>query len=88
MLDEVLRLYRRRHFELNVKHFHKKLSAEHGLAVSYTWKKGELQGAGLVKWPPRRGTHRKRGQHWLLPGMLIHWGRRESSAMFTTGRRW
>ena len=72
VLEEVLRLYREQYFDLNVKHFHEKLVAEHGLAVSYTWTKGVLQGAGLVRRQPRRGTHRKRRARRPLPGMLIH----------------
>src|SRR5919112_384818 len=54
VLDEVLRLYRERYLDLNVRHFHEMLVAEHGLAVSYTWTKGVLQGAGLVRRQPRR----------------------------------
>jgi transposase len=72
VLEEVLRLYRERYFDLNVRHFHEKLTAEHGLSVSYTWAKGVLQGAGLVKRQPRRGTHRKRRARRPLPGMLLH----------------
>src|SRR5437660_8191432 len=49
VLEEVLRLYRERYFDLNVKHFHEKLTREHAISVSYTWAKGVLQGAGLVK---------------------------------------
>ncbi len=71
-LEEVLRLYRERYFDLNVKHFHEKLTGEHGLSVSYTWTKGVLQGAGLVKRQPRRGPHRRRRQRRPLPGMLLH----------------
>jgi transposase len=58
ILDEVLGLYRERYFDLNVRHFHEKLTAVHGFTVSYTWTKGVLQGAGLVKRQPRRGGHR------------------------------
>jgi transposase len=72
VLEEVLRLYRDRYFDLNVKHFHEKLTGVHGLSVSYTWTKGVLQGAGLVKRQPRRGGHRKRRQRRPLPGMLLH----------------
>lgn len=71
-LDGVLRLYRERYFDLNVSHFHEKLTREHGFTVSYTWTKGVLQGAGLVKRQPRRGSHRKRRARRPLPGMLIH----------------
>ena len=72
VLEEVLRLYRERYFDLNVSHFHEKLTREHGFAVSYTWTKGVLQGAGLVKRAPRRGTHRKRRARRPLPGMMLH----------------
>src|SRR5205814_1615246 len=72
VLEEVLRLYRERYFDINVKHFHEKLTREHAISVSYTWAKGVLQGAGLVKRQPRRGTHRKRRQRRPLPGMLLH----------------
>jgi transposase len=71
-LEEVLRLYRERYFDLNVRHFHEKLTAAHGFSVSYTWTKGVLQGAGLVKRQPRRGGHRKRRARRPLPGMLLH----------------
>lgn len=71
-LEEVLRLYREQYFDLNVSHFHEKLTREHGFTVSYTWTKGVLQGAGLVKRQPRRGSHRKRRARRPLPGMLIH----------------
>src|SRR5205085_7768108 len=71
-LEEVLRLYRERYFDLNVSHFHEKLTREHGFQVSYTWTKGVLQGAGLVKRAPRRGTHRKRRARRTLPGMMLH----------------
>src|ERR1043166_8360744 len=72
VLEEVLRLYRERYFDLNVKHFHETLTDEDGFSVSYTWTKGVLQGAGLVRRVPRRGTHRKRRQRRPLPGMLLH----------------
>ena len=45
--EEVLRLYREKYFELNVRHFHEKLREGHGIGLSYTWLKLALQGAGL-----------------------------------------
>jgi len=72
VLDEVLRLYREQYFDLNVSHFHEKLTQAHGFTVSYTWTKGVLQGAGLVSRQPRRGTHRKRRARRPLPGMMLH----------------
>jgi transposase len=35
--EEVLSLYRDRYFDLNVRHFHEKLSEEHQIGLSYTW---------------------------------------------------
>ncbi|MCA1636022.1 MAG: ISNCY family transposase [Acidobacteria bacterium] len=72
VLEEVLRLYREQYFDLNVSHFHEKLTQEHGIAVSYTWTKGVLQGAGLIQRQPRRGSHRKRRERRPLPGMMLH----------------
>jgi transposase len=72
VLEEVLRLYREQYFDLNVKHFHEKLTQRHGLSVSYTWTKGVLQGAGLCRRLPRRGSHRKRRSRRPLPGMMLH----------------
>ena len=70
--EQVLGLYRERYFDLNVRHFHEKLSEEHGIGLSYTWVKQALQGAGLVKREPKRGVHRKRRERRPLPGMLLH----------------
>ncbi len=72
VLEEVLRLYQDRYFDLNVKHFHEKLTREHDLSVSYTWTKGVLHGAGLVRRAPGRGRHHKRRARRPLPGMLLH----------------
>ncbi len=72
VLEEVLRLYREQYFDLNVAHFHEKLTQAHGIAVSYTWTKGVLQGAGLVSRQSQRGSHRKRRARRPLPGMLLH----------------
>src|SRR5215475_1029583 len=60
IVEKVLELYREKYFDFNVKHFHEKLTEEHGIALSYTWVKTALQGAGLVKKERKRGTHRKR----------------------------
>jgi transposase len=47
--ETVLQLYREKYFDFNVRHFHEKLTEEHGIRISYTWVKAALQGAGLVK---------------------------------------
>ena len=46
-LETVLQLYREKYFDFNVRHFHEKLTEEHGITISYTWVKMALQGAGL-----------------------------------------
>jgi transposase len=72
MVETVLRLYRERYFDLNVRHFHEKLGEEHNIHLSYTWIKKALQGAGLVRQRGPRGPHRKRRPRRPLPGMLLH----------------
>jgi len=71
-VETVLRLYQEQYFDFNVRHFHEKLAAEHGIKLSYTWVKAALQGAGLVKARKHRGKHRKRRPRRGLPGMLLH----------------
>jgi transposase len=71
-VEKVLGLYREQYFDLNVQHFHEKLAAEHGIALSYSWVKQALQGAGLVARGRKRGAHRRRRQRRPLPGMLLH----------------
>jgi transposase len=72
IVERVLALYRDRYFDLNVRHFHEKLQAEHQIRLSYSWVKGILQGAGLVARGRKRGVHRKRRPRRPLPGMLLH----------------
>jgi hypothetical protein len=43
-VEKVLGLYREQYFDLNVRHFHEKLHAQHGVDLSYTWVKLALQG--------------------------------------------
>ena len=69
---QVLTLYRERYYDCNILHFHEKLQALHGLALSYTWVKTALQTAGLVAKEARRGPHRKARPRRPLPGMLLH----------------
>jgi transposase len=71
-VEQVLRLYRERYFDFNVKHFVEKLQEDHGIGLSYTWVKTALQTAGLVKRYRKRGPHRKRRPRRPLPGMLLH----------------
>ena len=71
-VEKVLRLYQEQYRDFNVRHFHEKLSKEHGIGLSYTWVKQALQGAGLVKKARKRGVHRRRRPRRPLPGMLLH----------------
>jgi len=71
-VEKVLQLYREKYFDLNVRHFHEKLVAEHQVTLSYSWVKGLLQGAGLVAKGRKRGAHRQRRPRRPLPGMLLH----------------
>ena len=70
--ERVLGLYQEKYSDFNVRHFHEKLSCEHGIQLSYTWVKKALQAAGLVKTARRRGPHRKRRPRRPLPGMMLH----------------
>ena len=72
LVEQILGLYREKYFDLNVRHFHEKLRGEHQIALSYTWVKLALQGAGLVERGRQRGVHRKRRPRRPLPGMLLH----------------
>lgn len=71
-VEEVLRLYQERYFDLNIRHFHEKLGEEHGIKLSYTWVQKALQGAGLVARGRRRRKHRRRRERRPLPGMMLH----------------
>lgn len=71
-VETVLRLYREKYPDFNVKHFTDKLAEEHGIQLSYTWMKTALQTAGLVQRSRKRGPHRKRRPRRPLPGMLLH----------------
>ena len=70
--EKVLRLYQTTYHDLNVRHFHEKLSEEHNLQLSYSWVQQALQGAGLVARGRRRGKHRRRRERRPLAGMLLH----------------
>jgi transposase len=70
--EQVLSLYQEKYFDFNVKHFHEKLTEEHGIELSYTWVKQALQGAGLVPRRKKRGPHRRRRPRKELPGVMLH----------------
>ena len=71
-LEQMLKLYREKYFDLNVKHFVEKLHKEEQIELSYTWVKTALQSAGLVKRNPKRGPHRKKRPRRPITGMMLH----------------
>ncbi len=71
-VEKVLRLYREKYFDFNVRHFVEKLHEEHGIGLSYTWVKTALQTAGLVPRQKKRGKHRRKRPRRPLRGMMLH----------------
>jgi len=71
-VEKVLRLYREKYFDLNVKHFVEKLHSQEQIQLSYTWVKTALQNAGLVKREAKRGPHRRKRPRRPIPGMMLH----------------
>src|SRR5271169_6717089 len=71
-VEAMLQLYRDTYFDLNMRHFHDKLSEEHGIQLSYTFVQKALQGAGLVARGRKRRKHRRRRERRPMPGMLLH----------------
>src|SRR5271156_4945878 len=71
-VEKVLGLYQEAYYDLNIRHFHEKLRAEHDIQLSYTWVQKALQGAGLVAKRHKRGPHRRRRPRRPMPGMLLH----------------
>jgi len=71
-VETILKLYREKYFDLNVKHFVEKLHAQHEIQLSYTWVKTALQNAGLVKRYAKRGPHRRKRPRRPLTGMMLH----------------
>jgi transposase len=72
VVEEVLRLYREKYYDLNVRHYHEKLQEKHSIGISYTWVKNLLQGAGLVAKERPRKKHRRRRERKPLAGMMLH----------------
>ena len=72
ILEQVLTLYREQYPDFNVRHFHEKLSENHGIHYSYSWLKNALQASGLVASRRQRGPHRRRRPRRPIPGMLLH----------------
>ena len=71
-VERVLQLYRKQYSDLNVKHFHEKLTEVHQIKLSYPWVKTALQTAGLVAKAQTKGKHRKQRPRRPLVGMMLH----------------
>src|SRR5437879_7538554 len=71
-VEQVLRLYREKYFDLNIKHFVEKLHHEEQISLSYTWVKAALQNAGLVQRYAKRGPHRRKRPRRRLTGRMLH----------------
>jgi transposase len=71
-VERVLRLYRERYQEFNVRHFLRIARREHQVTFSYAFVKKALQGAGLVPKQRPRGRHRRRRQARACFGELLH----------------
>ena len=72
VVEAVLKLYREKYFDLNVKHFVEKLHSHEQIDLSYTWVKTALQNAGLVQRYRKRGPHRRKRARRPLTGMMLH----------------
>jgi hypothetical protein len=70
--------------DLNVRHFHEKLSEVEGTGISYSWVRQALQGAGLMAKQRRTGSPRGLGETPAAAGMLLHTG---GACMFFLLRR-
>jgi hypothetical protein len=64
-------LYRERHRDFTVKHFHETLVRDHNYKLCYTVTRLAVQSAGLVQKATLRGKHRKKRVRRPLPGMLL-----------------
>ena len=71
-VQRILRLYRERYLDFNVRHFHEIAAREHGLKLSYSFVKAALQKAGLVRKSRARGKHRRRREPRPSYGEMLH----------------
>ena len=71
-MQRILRLYRERYLGFNVRHFHQIIQREHSVTLSYTFIKGALQEAGLVRKKRSRGRHRCRRERKGCFGEMLH----------------
>lgn len=70
--QSILRLYREKYYDFNVRHFSEEIKEQHGIKLSYTWIKTALQASGLVSKKTKRGKHRKKRERKPIIGMMLH----------------
>lgn len=71
-VERILRLYRERYLDFNVRHFHELAVRDHGVKLSYSFVKSALQQAGLVRKQRPRGKHRRRREPRPCFGEMLH----------------
>ena len=72
-LEKVLKLYQEKYFDLNIRHFHEKLSEVEKVEVSYTWLRMALQAAGLVDKGHGAGRRHQRDLLCAFGPRGVHW---------------
>jgi len=83
---EVISLFETRYANFSVSHFYDKYREAHQGQRSYTWVKGRLQEAGLVKKAKKRGAHRRKRERRPLKGMMLH--QDASTHEWVEGQKW
>lgn len=68
----ICQLKRDTYEDFSIKHFHEKLTDEHGVDISYSWTKQILQNAGVVKKARGRGKYFRKRERRPMRGMLLH----------------
>jgi transposase len=87
-VQRILRLYRERFADWNVRHFYRFARRDHGVTLSYSFVKLALQEAGLVRQARARGRHRRRREPRACFGELLHLdGSPHEWLRLTPGRR-
>lgn len=71
-IEQLCTLKREQYADFSVQHFWEKATADHGLAISYTWARLALQAAGVVAKSPGRGRYRRRRVRREMRGLLVH----------------
>jgi transposase len=71
-VERIVSLYCDRYAGWNVRHFHERATAAHGLTASYGWTKSVLHASGAVVPAPRRGAHRRKRPRKPVPGLMLH----------------